>query len=157
MERIKADRLSHLLSRTKPTEGGCLEFTGCVQSNGYARATVSYKTDYAHRHIYRLVHGEIAPGLDICHTCDNRRCINPDHLFAGTRAENMADAVSKGRQARGSMLPHTKVTAPIMQEIERMAREGVPYKEVAARFGICRQRAGQIAIKLGVRRNGIGK
>ncbi len=63
-------RAAHLLSRTTKTETGCMEFNGCVQSNGYARATVRRKTDYAHRHIYRLVKGEIQDGLDVCHSCE---------------------------------------------------------------------------------------
>lgn len=148
-------RAAHLLSRTRTTEAGCMEFTGCIQANGYGRATVQRKTDYVHRHIYRLVNGPTPAGLDVCHRCDNRRCINPAHLFLGTRKQNMADAVSKGRQAKGSMLPHAKVTRSIESEITRMAREGHPYKDVAVRFGICRQHVGQIAIRNGVRRNGI--
>ena len=134
-----SQRAAHLLSRTIVTPNGCMEFTGCVQANGYARATVQRKTDYAHRHIYRLVNGELPAGMDVCHRCDNRKCINPEHLFLGTRKENMADAVSKGRQAKGSKLPHFRVTQFVSDEIAKMAREGTPYKEVAARFGICRQ------------------
>ncbi len=134
-----------------------MEFTGCVQANGYARATVQRKADYAHRHIYRLLRGPIAPGLDVCHRCDNRKCINPDHLFLGTRKENMADAVSKGRQAKGAMLPQTKVLEFIVDEIGRMARAGMLYKDVAKAFGISRHRVGQIAIKQGVRRRGLSE
>lgn len=152
-----AERAQHLLRRTTATSSGCLEFTGCVQSNGYARATVRRKTDYAHRHIFRLCKGDIPAGMDVCHQCDNRRCINPDHLFAGTRQENMADAVSKGRQARGFMLPHTKVSRFVEEEITRLAKAGVPYKQVSALFGICRQHVGQVAIRNGVNRNGITK
>lgn len=145
----------HLLGRTRETETGCMEFTGCVQANGYSRATVARKTDYGHRHIYRLVKGEIPTGMDVCHSCDNRRCINPEHLFLGTRLENMKDCVQKGRQARGSMLPQTKTTDLVVAEITRMAHEGRPYQQIAEQFGICRQHAGQIAIKNGVHRNGI--
>jgi hypothetical protein len=157
MASVQGNRADHLLSRTRLTAAGCREFTGCVQSNGYARATVNRVTDYAHRHIYRLTTGPIPEGLDVCHECDNRKCIEPKHLFLGTRKQNMEDAVSKGRQARGDMLPHTKITESAEQGIALMARSGALYKDVATAFGICRQHAGQIAIKNGVRRNGIAK
>lgn len=150
-------RAEHLLSRTLATASGCLEYTGCIQSNGYARATVARKTDGAHRHVYRLLNGEIPEGLDVCHRCDNRKCINPAHLFLGTRQVNMGDAVSKGRQAKGFALPHTKLSKADKMELVAMAASGTPYQDIAARFGICRQHAGQIAIRNGVRRNGISK
>ncbi|HCP79402.1 MAG: hypothetical protein CML16_03215 [Pusillimonas sp.] len=152
------ERLAHLLSRCVKTESGCLEYQGSVQSNGYARATVRRKTDHAHRHAYRLSRGiEIPKGIDVCHRCDNRRCINPGHLFLGTRLVNMQDAVSKGRQAKGEALPNFKVTSYVKAEIVAMAKAGIPYKDVAAAFGICRQHAGYIAIQNGVRRDGISK
>lgn len=151
------DRAGHLLARTITTPSGCMEYQGCIQGNGYARATVARCADYGHRHIYRLKKGPIPHGMDVCHLCDNRKCINPEHLFLGTRATNMADAVNKGRQAKGPMLPHTKLTASISAEIVELAKQGHRYKDIAVRFGICRQHAGQIAIKHGVRRNGFSK
>lgn len=150
------ERLAHLLSRCKKTHYGCLEYQGCVQSNGYARATVRGKTDHAHRHVYRLSRGtEIPHRMDVCHSCDNRSCINPDHLFLGTRKDNMQDAVSKGRQAKGFDLPQTKISAFVESEIVEMAKAGAQYKDIAAAFGISRQHAGYIAIRNGVRRDGI--
>lgn len=152
------ERLAHLLSRCSQSATGCMEYQGCVQSNGYARATVRRKADHAHRHAYRLSTGALIPdGLDVCHRCDNRRCINPEHLFLGTRKDNMEDAAKKGRQARGGQLPQTKISAYVEQEISRMAHDGLPYKAIAQQFGICRQHAGYIAIKNGVRRNGFSK
>lgn len=151
-------RLLHLLGRCQQTDDGCLEYLGCVQSNGYARATVRRHTDHAHRHAYRLASGVSIPkGMDVCHKCDNRRCINPAHLFLGTRKANMQDAVAKGRQAKGFDLPQTKISQFVRQEIVALARAGVPYDEVATQFGISRQHAGYIAIQHGVRRDGISQ
>lgn len=154
-----SERLSHLLDKCIENKNGCKEFQGCVQSNGYARATVRRKTDYAHRHSYRLSKGiEIPKGMDVCHTCDNRRCINPSHLFIGTRKDNMQDAVSKGRQARGFMLPNTKISSFVVSEIIDLAKSGMKYKEIASLFGITKGHAGYIAIKHGgIRRDGFRK
>jgi hypothetical protein len=148
-----ADRLRHLLSRTKATATGCREFQGCIQANGYGRATVRRHTDYAHRHAFRLANGSIPDGMDVCHTCDNRCCINPEHLFLGTRSENMADAVRKGRQAKGNRLPQTKLTPEQRARIAERIAEGVLTKQVAEEFGISRPHAGYVARTEGVRRH----
>jgi DNA-directed RNA polymerase specialized sigma24 family protein len=95
--------------------------------------------------------------MDVCHQCDVRQCINPQHLFVGTRADNMADAVRKNRQAKGFALPHTKLSAAQRDEIVKRAKLGEPYKKIAQDFGLSRQHVGQIAINQGVRRNGFSK
>jgi len=88
-----------ILHNVKKTELSCWEWQGELHPNGYAYTTTyeTRKREHAHRVSYRIFKGEIPKGLYICHHCDNPKCINPDHLWAGTAKENMQDAKRKGR------------------------------------------------------------
>lgn len=79
----------------------CWEWTGYLDPKGYGRTKYHGRLWFAHRLAYTLVKGEIPQDQFACHSCDNPRCCNPDHIWPGTNAENTKDRHQKGRDARG--------------------------------------------------------
>lgn len=76
---------------------GCWNWAASLSKAGYGMFRIDRVTHYAHRISYELSFGEIPDGMVICHRCDNRRCLNPEHLFVATQKENMLDKMQKGR------------------------------------------------------------
>jgi hypothetical protein len=91
----------------------------------------------AHRASWLIHFGPIADGLGVCHRCDNPQCTNPDHLFLGTQADNMRDAVSKERCVRGEAVNSAVLTALTVRMIRIIRSEtGIGAKALSKELGL---------------------
>ena len=111
----------------------CWEWVGHIGIHGYGQIKDHYKTRHAHRVSYELYRGEIPKGLSVCHTCDNRKCVNPDHLFVGTTKDNIRDAMRKGRHPAGEKHNKAKLTWALVDEIRASNQDA---RIVAKRLGV---------------------
>ena len=130
----------------------CWNWVGCLRDNnqpqGYGQ--IQYKGDPIgpHRIAWMEVNGDIPDGLFVLHSCDNRLCCNPLHLFLGTQKDNIEDAVSKDRmyKPKGELNHECKITSEEVLEIRELVKDGkLRYKEIAAKFGIHSNHVGAIA------------
>lgn len=136
--------IENLLARTKPS-GECLEWTGCFNSDGYARVSWNGNSNgKVHRIVYALANpSEDLTGKVVRHTCDNTKCINPEHLLSGTPADNMRDRDTRLRHGR-TLLTHDQVRA--MREL--YASGNYTQKQLADMFGCKKSTAYHIINRL---------
>lgn len=123
---------------------GCWIWHGSTVSNGYGTLSVG-RTKLAHRYAYETFVGPIGQGLDCCHKCDNRKCVNPWHLFLGTRRDNMRDCVAKNRQAKGEYSGRSKLTQRQIDEIRGI--DGLMFKDIAKIYSVDRSSISRIKNK----------
>jgi hypothetical protein len=132
------ERFWNLVDKRAPDE--CWEWRGGLCGPGYGifkvgTLGVDRRNVMAHRFAYELHYGPLEK-LACLHRCDNKKCVNPSHLFSGTQADNMEDKVSKGRQPRGAMHYISKLDEQKLAAARVFIMNGWSYKKIADRFNV---------------------
>ena len=120
--------------------GECWVWTGSTVQDGYGvvhKAFPGSGYTVAHRVSWFLKHGEVPDGI-LRHKCDNPPCVNPDHLEPGTQADNIADKMARGRQAKGERIGTAKITA---DDVLAIRRRTMTPREVMAHYGLSKTHA----------------
>lgn len=128
------------LDRLKKQANGCIEWQGNINNQGYGVLRGNdKKIIQAHRYAWERVNGKIPDGMCICHKCDNRKCVNIEHLFLGTWYDNNHDRSLKGRTANSN----AKLTIEQVKEIKRM-KHTKSIKELCKIFNMSKSAIGAI-------------
>lgn len=140
---IDLDQISDRFWSKVEKSSECWKWIGAKQSKGYGSFSIAGKTYLAHRVSYLLKYGSIPTGLFVLHHCDNRSCVNPDHLFLGTARDNSLDMVAKGRISMNFVVRKTT-----RQEVEQIRLEYmlgfVSYRVLAKRYQLSPRAIGAI-------------
>lgn len=134
-------RFWRLVDRRDESPETCWEWQGAYTRDGYGKFGLHRHAGIsAHRFAYTTAHGAIPEGLCVLHRCDNKRCVRPDHLFLGTKADNTHDMMAKGRknQARGEGAGKAKLTEDAVRAIRRRAEADpqISRLALAAEYGV---------------------
>lgn len=105
---------------------------------GYGEFTFSSMLFYTHRIMWEEIHDKIPNGMCVLHNCDNPPCINPNHLFLGTKGDNTKDMLSKDRHPKGEDCNYAKLTVNNVKDIRQLLSKGIYQKDIANLYGVSR-------------------
>lgn len=125
-----------LLEKCSVESNGCWLFTGYNDELGYGIIAYKGSANKAHRISWLVHNGNIPQGKNVLHKCDVRNCINPEHLFIGTQADNVNDMIAKGRKhtMKGVTHPGCRLSEANIGEIKRLLTEGKKQAWIARKF-----------------------
>lgn len=135
----QAHDVEYFRARSEPdTNGGCWLWVNALNNGGYGAVRIPGGNRSAHRLCFEVANDVTVPrGIDVCHRCDVRACVNPDHLFAGTRTDNMRDCANKGRirvpTLSGDVSPNSKLSSRQVLAIRADTRSN---REIARDLGV---------------------
>jgi hypothetical protein len=128
----------------KGTSVSCWEWLASLDGNGYGqfRCPITKRPKRAHRIAWEFINGQIPKGKFLCHHCDNRKCVNPAHLFIGTALDNTRDMDKKGRRISVPMYGENHAMAVLTNkdvlEVKDLLQSGVlTQREIAKDYGVC--------------------
>ena len=117
----------------------CWEWMASLFNNGYGQFTFRYRgKSYgvgAHRYIYQCLIGDVN-GQYVCHTCDNRKCVNPSHLWLGDNSANMKDCYRKGRGHHEGRTLYSKLIPAQVKQARELRKRGETYQDLSKRFEV---------------------
>jgi len=125
------DTASRFWSKAKHSKG-CWVWTACA-NRGYGAFNIKGKMRGAHRVSYEIEYGPIPSGMLVCHTCDNKLCVRPSHLFLGTQTDNKYDSMSKDRHSRGERVNTSKLTK---DEVKSIRIDKRIHRIIAAEYNV---------------------
>lgn len=138
-----------IAARTIPRPSGCWEVQGFANAKGYVqilptpRERAAFPSRRAHVIAWQLAHGSqpVPTGMEVMHSCDNPRCVNPAHLSLGSRRDNHLDSVRKGRK---NAFGHQKLDASQVVVIRLLASRGYLQREIASLYRVSRNHVSAI-------------
>lgn len=122
------------LEKGNLVETGCIEWQSTMHRNGYGKFWYEGETQLAHRVCHVLFKGPIPEGLHVLHKCDNRKCVNPEHLYAGTPRENVIDKIER---FQGTYHGMAKMSFEEVQEARELYKTGLSQQKIADKYGVC--------------------
>lgn len=125
------DNLARFLNKVLPVDNGCHEWQSTLHRDGYGKFWLFNKQYAAHRASYLLQVGEIKDDLCVLHKCDNRKCVNPDHLYLGTHKQNVKDKIE-----RCPWWGNMKYPFEMVEKAKKMYLSGMTQQKIADELGI---------------------